>query len=203
MSSAATNKARKASDPAPFDLAALQPERRDPRQLKPHPRNSRFHPDVQLKQLAASLRRFGITKPILIDEHDTILAGHATTLAAIECELGAVPVVVARGWSDEQKRAYLIADNRLGEKSTWDSKLLAVEIGDLKPIGDDLAAMGFTDKDVTAALKRAAPDKHGSEEQLGDVLVYRVIVDCRDEAHQTEMIERFDAEGLKCRALIS
>lgn len=186
-----------------LDMASLQIEQRNPAKLKPHPKNSRFHPEVQLKQLAASLRRFGITKPILIDEDDMILAGHATTLAAIECKLPSVPVVVARDWSDEQKRAYLIADNRLGEKSTWDSTLLALEIGALKPIGDDLAAMGFTDKDVAAALKRAAPDKHGSEQQLGDGLAYRVIVDCRDEAHQTELIERFDDEGLKCRALIS
>lgn len=186
-----------------LDMASLQIEQRDPRQLKPHPKNSRFHPEVQLKQLASSLRRFGITKPILIDDDDTILAGHATTLAAIECRLPSVPVIVAHDWSDEQKRAYLIADNRLGEKSTWDSTLLALEIGALKPIGDDLAAMGFTDKDVTAALRRAEPDKHGSEQQLGDGLAYRVIVDCRDETHQTELIERFDGEGLKCRALIS
>jgi len=178
-------------------------EQRDPTKLKPHPKNSRFHSDIQLKQLAASLRRFGITKPILIDDDDMILAGHATTLAAIECKLAQVPVVVARDWSDEQKRAYLIADNRLGEKSTWDSALLALEIGALRPIGDDLASMGFTDKDVAAALKRAAPDKHGSEPQLGEGLAYRVIVDCRDEAHQTDLIQRFDAEGLKCRALIS
>jgi ParB-like chromosome segregation protein Spo0J len=196
-----TRTARRADDT--LDMASLQIEQRDPRQLKPHPKNSRFHPDVQLKQLAASLRRFGITKPILIDDDDTILAGHATTLAAIECKLPTVPVVVAHEWTDEQKRAYLIADNRLGEKSTWDSTLLALEIGALKPIGDDLAAMGFTDKDVAAALKRAAPDNHGSERQLGEGLIYRVIVDCRDEAHQTELIERFDGEGLKCRALIS
>jgi ParB-like chromosome segregation protein Spo0J len=196
-----TRSARPADDT--LDMASLQIEQRDPRQLKPHPKNSRFHPDVQLKQLAASLRRFGITKPILIDDDETILAGHATTLAAIECKLPTVPVLVAHGWTDEQKRAYLIADNRLGEKSTWDSTLLALEIGALKPIGDDLAAMGFTDKDVTAALKRAAPDEHGSERHLGEDLAYRVIVDCRDEAHQTELIERFDGEGLKCRALIS
>jgi ParB-like chromosome segregation protein Spo0J len=196
-----TRTARKADHT--LDMTALNVEQRDPRQLKPHPKNSRFHPEVQLKQLAASLRRFGITKPILVDDDDTILAGHATTLAAIECRLPTVPVVVAHGWTDEQKRAYLIADNRLGEKSTWDSALLALEIGALNPIGDDLAAMGFTDKDVAAALKRAAPDKHGSEQQLGDGLAYRVIVDCRDEAHQTELIERFDGEGLKCRALIS
>jgi hypothetical protein len=63
--------------------------------------------------------------------------------------------------------------------------------------------MGFTDKDVAVALKRAAPEKHGSEQQLGDGLAYRVIVDCRDEPHQTELIERFDGEELKCRALIS
>lgn len=94
-----------------LDVASLQIEQRDPRQLKPHPKNSRFHPEVQLKQLAASLRRFGITKPILIDDDDTILAGHATTLAAIECKLPSVPVVVAHDWSDEQKRAYLIAQS--------------------------------------------------------------------------------------------
>ena len=197
----ATRTARQSNDI--LDMASLQIEQRNPRQLKPHPKNSRFHPEVQLKQLAASLRRFGITKPILIDDDGMILAGHATTLAAIECKLASVPVVVARDWSDEQKRAYLIADNRLGEKSTWDSTLLALEIGALKPIGDDLSAMGFTDNDVAAALKRAAPDNHGSERQLGEDLVYRVIVDCRDEGHQTELIERFDGEGLKCRALIS
>ena len=89
-------------------------ERRPLASLIPSARNARTHSDAQVAQIAASIREWGWTMPILVDEAGTIIAGHGRVLAAARLGLDAVPVMVARGWSDAQKRAYLIADNKLG-----------------------------------------------------------------------------------------
>ena len=81
--------------------------------LVPYARNSRTHSPEQVDQIAASMREWGWTNPILVDEKDTIIAGHGRVLAAQKLGLTDAPVMVARGWSDAQKRAYVIADNKL------------------------------------------------------------------------------------------
>lgn len=189
--------------PAPASSDELIIEWRDPATLRPHPQNSRKHDSRQLEQMRASLRRFGVAKPILIDEADTILAGHATTAAAVAEALARVPVIVARGWTDQRKRAYLIADNKLPEGARWNYGVLALEVDHLKKLGEqDFASLGFKPAEITSVLKRiegtAAPTN-----VLGAGLEYRVVVDCSGEAHQAELLARFAAEGLPCRALIS
>ena len=93
--------------------------------LIPYARNARTHSPEQIEQIAASIREWGFTVPVLIDEAGMIIAGHGRVLAAQQLGLLEVPVIVARGWTDAQKRAYVIADNKLTENGGWDDDLLA------------------------------------------------------------------------------
>ena len=114
---------------------ADQLERRPIGELIPSARNARQHSDAQISQLMASIREWGWTMPILIDEVGSIIAGHGRVRAGELLGLDQVPVMVARGWSDAQKRAYLIADNKLTENGGWDDALLRIELGDLAEMG--------------------------------------------------------------------
>jgi hypothetical protein len=109
----------------------------DPASLKPHPKNSRTHGETQIADIAKSINEYGFVKPIVIDESDTILAGHGAVLAALRMELPTVPCVRHVGLTDEQKRGYLIADNRLAELSKWDRDALAAELTALKGVSFD------------------------------------------------------------------
>jgi hypothetical protein len=116
--------------------------------LVPYARNARTHSPAQIAQIAASIREWGFTVPVLIDEAGMIIAGHGRVLAARELGLGEVPVIVARGWSEAQKKAYVIADNKLTENGGWDEALLKVEFADLQAAGFDTLLMGFDEHDV-------------------------------------------------------
>jgi len=116
--------------------------------LRPFERNARQHTQAQLDQLARSIEEWGWTIPVLIDEHGMILAGHGRVLAARQLGLIEVPVIIARGWTDEQKRGYLIADNKLQENSRWDDALLGIELETLGEGGFDLSLIGLTEKDL-------------------------------------------------------
>jgi Predicted transcriptional regulators len=129
--------------------------------LIPYARNAKKHPPEQIKQLVASIREFGFTIPVLVDEHRTIIAGHGRVVAAQEAGLEEVPVIVAKGWTDEQRRAYTLADNKLTEGGEWDEELLKIELGDLSEEGFDVGLIGFSakeiDKMLEAAEKEASP----------------------------------------------
>jgi DNA modification methylase len=127
---------------------ADQVERRLVAQLIPYARNSRLHSEAQIAQIAASINEFGFAVPILVDEGGTIIAGHARAMAAARLGLGEVPVVVARGWSEAQKRAYVIADNKLTENGGWDEALLKIEVADLVAMGFDVPLLGFSESEL-------------------------------------------------------
>jgi ParB-like chromosome segregation protein Spo0J len=143
-------------------------ERRALSSLIPYARNARTHSDAQIDQLAASIRQWGFTIPILIDEDGTIIAGHGRVLAAAKLGLSEVPVVVARNWTDEQKRAYRIADNRLTENGGWDESLLRLEVADLAGLGFDGTLMGFL-KDELLSMTGAGPLAPGAPAELPKV----------------------------------
>lgn len=112
-------------------------------ELVPYARNARTHSAAQIDQIAASIREWGWTNPVLIDEAGTIIAGHGRVMAAQKLKIGEVPCIVASGWSEAQKRAYVLADNQLAMNAGWDMDLLKVEIGDLSAEGFDVGLMGF------------------------------------------------------------
>ena len=117
--------------------------------LIPYDRNPKIHPDSQIKQLANSIREWGWTMPILIDENDQVLAGHGRLFAAKELELKEVPCMTAVGWSDQQKKAYLIADNKIAENGEWDTSVYFSQLKEMNNEGYDLTLMGV-DIDLSA-----------------------------------------------------
>jgi site-specific DNA-methyltransferase (adenine-specific) len=127
-------------------------ERWDIKRLIPYAKNSRTHSDAQVAQIAASIREWGWTTPILVDEAGSIIAGHGRLQAARLLKMTEVPVVIASGWSDAQKRAYVIADNKLALNAGWDNELLALELNELGDAGFDLELTGFTDEEIKALM---------------------------------------------------
>jgi ParB-like chromosome segregation protein Spo0J len=118
--------------------------------LVPYARNPRTHSDEQIAQIAASMKEWGWTTPILVDEDGGIIAGHGRTLAAQRLKMTEVPVMVARGWSDAKKRAYIIADNKLALNAGWDNEMLRLELGELQEMDFDLDLTGFTAEEISA-----------------------------------------------------
>lgn len=120
--------------------------------LVPYARNARTHSDAQVAQIAASIREFGWTNPVLIDEEGGIIAGHGRVLAARQLGQGEAPCIVLDGLTKTQRRAYVLADNQLATKAGWDDELLSLELSDLKADGFDLAIAGFDDVDLATML---------------------------------------------------
>ena len=125
-------------------------EKWDIEKLIPYARNARTHSDEQVGQIAASIREWGWTTPILVDEDGGIIAGHGRTMAAKRLGLREVPVMVASGWSDAKKRAYVLADNKLAINAGWDESMLALELKELGETGFDLDLTGFSLNEITA-----------------------------------------------------
>jgi len=120
--------------------------------LIPYALNSRTHSDAQVAQLAASIREFGFTNPVLIDEKNNLIAGHGRLLAARKAQLESVPAVVVTGLDDRRRRALVIADNKLALNAGWDEEALRVELEDLA--GDFGELMGFSEDELVDLLKK-------------------------------------------------
>src|SRR5687768_14903372 len=118
--------------------------------LIPNARNARTHSEAQVDQIAASIREWGWTSPVLVNEAGVIIAGHGRLRAAKKLGLTEVPVMVARGWTNAQIRAYALADNRLALDAGWDEAIVALEIAELQEIGFDIDLIGFTTSEIAA-----------------------------------------------------
>ncbi|MBI1649862.1 ParB/Srx family N-terminal domain-containing protein [Hyphomicrobium sulfonivorans] len=144
--------------------------------LIPYARNSRTHSDEQVMQIARSIEQFGWTIPVLVAEDGTIIAGHGRVLAARVAGIDEVPVMIARGWTDAQRRAYTIADNKLAENAGWDLDALKLELADLGEINFDLDVIGFSDAEIDDLLSAGQDDEADSAE---------------DDAPKAKLAERF------------
>ena len=138
--------------------------------LVPYARNARTHSDEQVGQIAASIKEWGWTTPILVDETGSIIAGHGRTLAAQRLQMTEVPVMVAKGWSEAKKRAYIIADNKLAMNAGWDEQMLALELGEIDELGFDLDLTGFKAEEIQALqtpdFEPATEDEQGQLDEL-------------------------------------
>jgi ParB-like chromosome segregation protein Spo0J len=119
--------------------------------LIPYARNSRTHSDEQVAQIASSIKEFGWTNPVLLDGDNGIIAGHGRVMAAHKLGQIEVPTIELSHLSDVQKRAYIIADNKLALNSGWDEQMLALEIEDLRDIGFDLNLLAFDPSELKNA----------------------------------------------------
>nr|WP_259400482.1 site-specific DNA-methyltransferase [Roseovarius sp. SCSIO 43702] len=126
--------------------------------LVPYARNARTHSEAQLAEIAGSIREFGFTNPVLIAEDGTLIAGHGRVLAARLLGMETVPSIVLIGLSESQRRALVLADNRIALNAGWDESLLALELSDLKEAGFDLGIMGFEDGELDRLLSGTDED---------------------------------------------
>jgi ParB-like chromosome segregation protein Spo0J len=130
---------------------ALPPYRLTPiEQLVPYARNARTHTDAQVSKIAASILEFGFTNPVLVDGDRGIIAGHGRVLAARTLAMDAVPTIELAHLSEAQKRAYVLADNRLALDAGWDDALLRLELGELRATEFDLGLTGFDGTELNA-----------------------------------------------------
>ena len=120
--------------------------------LIPYARNARTHSDSQIAQIAGSIREFGFNNPVLVDSQAGIIAGHGRVLAARKLGLGEVPVIILDHLSETQKRAYILADNKLAENAGWDDEMLALELKALSDDGVDPELLGFAEDELLRLL---------------------------------------------------
>lgn len=137
--------------------------------LIPYARNSRTHSDEQVLQIAASIKEFGFTNPILIDGDNGIIAGHGRVLAAMKLSISEVPCIELSGMTDTQKRAYIIADNKLALNAGWDNELLAVEFKELDDAGFDVGLTGFSLDEIDELSPEEIPAGLTDEDYVPDV----------------------------------
>jgi DNA modification methylase len=144
--------------------------------LVPYAKNSRTHSDAQVAQIAASIKEWGFTTAVLVDESGSIIAGHGRVMAARKLGMTSLPVMVATGWTDAQKRAYVIADNKLALNAGWDNELLSLELGELGDLGFDLELTGFTDEEIKALMPVEVTEGLTDEDEVPEVPVQPVTV---------------------------
>lgn len=138
--------------------------------LIPYARNARKHSDEQVAQVAASIREFGFNNPVLIDKDNGIIAGHGRILAARKLGLEKVPCIRLDHLTDAQRRAYILADNRMVETGGgWDEKMLALELSDLREIEFDLDLTGFDASAIERFLNPPEPEEKEAPEDFLEV----------------------------------
>ena len=179
----------------------------------PFAMNSRLHSDAQVAQLAASIREFGFTNPVLIDEDKNLIAGHGRVMAARKLGLKSVPAILVTGLDERKRRALVIADNKLAMNATWDEDVLKNELQDLA--GDFGELMGFSEEELEAMLQEATQIEDGLTDEdavpelaaepvtvLGDVwLLGKHKLMCGDSA-STESIDRL-LDGQQINAIVT
>lgn len=139
----------------------LKLEYRSVEALIPYARNAKQHPDAQVAQIAASIREFGWGAPILVDGNNNVIAGHGRLLAARKLGMAEVPVVSMDHLTDTQRRALILADNKIGENASWEDELLGIELSELKDAGFDLELTGFSTEEWEALIAGEETDKEG------------------------------------------
>jgi ParB-like chromosome segregation protein Spo0J len=154
-----------------FQWPADKVERRPISELIPYARNSRTHSDAQVAQIAASIREWGWTMPILVDEDGNVIAGHGRIMAAQKLGIADVPCMTAIGWSEAKRRAYVIADNKLALNAGWDDNVLKLELQDVDALGFDLTLTGFDVAELANLFDEPdfAPGTEGDQGKLDEL----------------------------------
>lgn len=165
---------------------------RDIETVKPYERNAKKHPDDQVGHIANSLKRFGWKQPLVVDKDGVVVVGHGRLLAAKKLGLKTVPCVCADDLTEDEIKAFRLADNKTNE-SAWDDELLDLELDELAELDDiDMSDFGFEldfeEKAETKELKEAT-----YSENIG------VIIDCSDEYEAEEIFNKLQEEGYTCR----
>lgn len=179
-------------------------EYRAVKELIPYARNARTHTDEQVQQIASSIKEFGFINPVIVSADNGIIAGHGRVMAAQLLCLEKVPCIVESHLTETQKRAYILADNRLAEKAGWDEELLRIELDDLKDVDFDLDLIGFSLDDINDIFRNVNEEKQDNVEQkepqeVDTGTMLKLIVDCNTEEEQEKLFDEFTRRGFVCR----
>ena len=145
--------------------------------LIPYARNSRTHDEAQVAQIAGSIREFGFTNPILIDGDNGIIAGHGRVMAAQKLKMKEVPCIVLGHLTEAQRRAYIIADNKLALNAGWDEELLTLELSELREMDFDLSLTGFDGEEIDALFPEEVAEGLTDEDEVPEVPAQPVTVE--------------------------
>ena len=170
--------------------------------LIPYANNARTHSAQQVAQIAASIREFGFNNPILIADDLTVIAGHGRLQAAQSLGLQSVPCLRLSHLTKTQRRAYVLADNRIAMNAGWDDDLLAVELEALAADGVDVALLGFDSPEIAKIMGEEDDPWAEEASQQVESLTHKIIIQCRDEEDQTTLAARLEEEGYQCQILI-
>lgn len=173
------------------DRGAHTIERLQTQDLIPYARNARTHSDEQISQIASSIVQFGFNNPILIDESGGIVAGHGRVMAARRLNMLTVPVIRLSHLSDEEKRAYIIADNKIADASAWDLPMLESEIDDLTELdlGIDFGSLGLASDD-NESVEVQQTDQKSETAEVADVFWISIVGPLK---HQVHVLDRLRA----------
>ena len=165
--------------------------------LIPYARNAKKHDAAQVSKLAGSIREFGFNNPVLIDKDNGIIAGHGRVMAAQQLGLADVPCIRLGHLSDTQRRAYILADNKLAEiGGGWDEEMLGLELAELREADFDIDLVGFNNDEIEVALNS---DDLNEKSNVEINSTFEVIAECNDEDHQRMVYNILNEKKIKCR----
>ena len=170
--------------------------------LIPYVNNARTHSPEQVTQIAASIKEFGFCNPVLIDGNNGIIAGHGRVMAAQKLGMESVPTIELSHLTDTQRKAYILADNRLAELSGWDDELLRLELGELQGLDFNLELIGFGDFDFSID-----DDSEETSDTIDEGIEYKekfsVLIECQNENDQQEIYSKLIEQGYTCKVLVN
>ena len=170
--------------------------------LIPYVNNSRTHSDEQVLQIAASIKEFGFLNPVIIDADNGIIAGHGRVMAAKKLGLDEVPCIDASHLSEAQKKAYIIADNKLALNAGWDDEILRIEFDALKELDFDIDLLGFDDSEINNIFGIIDDDE--SEQELDDIndeTKYLLLIEYDNEQQLEKAFNEAQEKGFKCKII--
>ena len=165
--------------------------------LIPYVNNSRTHSNEQVMQVASSIKEFGFTNPILIDDDGGIIAGHGRLMAAKKLGLVEVPCIRLGHLSEAQRKAYVIADNKLALNSEWDNDLLKIELMQLDSIDFDLNLTGFDLSELANIFDPVTEEIELKEQTYSET--FNIIIECENEHNQESIYNELQEKGYKCQ----
>lgn len=168
--------------------------------LIPYANNARTHTDAQVAQIAASIKEFGFLNPIIIDKDFGIIAGHGRLLAAQKLKLGLVPCLRVEHLTTAQKRAYILADNRIALNAGWDDELIKVELEALKEENFDALLTGFDQLELDRLLSGFMPDLPPEDSQDDKERKYMLTVSFDNGEEQENLFQYLNSKGYKVKA---
>lgn len=168
--------------------------------LIPYARNARIHSEEQITRLASSIKEFGFINPVLIDKDNGIIAGHGRVEAARKLGLKTVTCLLVEHLTDIQRKAYILADNKLALDSKWDDEMLKLELEELNGSNFDIDFLDF-DMNLDTELETGINVSGTAEKEIAYQEQYGVIVICKDEAEQEKVYEELFSKGYECRVV--